>query len=243
MPLVPYSLQLVRDCLSRLKNDPASTGRVLCLSCPDVIVPPDRLVQIVGPAASALGYRPDSKGILNWHKAAGYMPGVVDTAELFALMGWQLTAVDVAAGRGGEILHDLCYPLPGSFEKQFDLVFDCISNQVFDVAAAWRNMAYAVRPGGYVVSVTPVRMTNQGFWSVCPSAYAGFFKSWNDTRLEHRNGVYGDPPTVTLDPTVRVRDVDDAVMNVLSARRPTTDPEPATPMLAKFIRYPDCKLS
>jgi len=244
VPLVDYSLQTIANVIKAIKNDPRRTNKVLCLSYPDIIASEETLVKIFGKKAKDLEKRKDSFEILNWHKAHHITSEVVDTKALFAALGYEMHALDISEGRGGEIIHDLSEPLPISLQMRetYDLVFDCISNQCFNVAQAWATMVSCCRVYGYILSVTPVTMINQGFWNVSPQAYAAFAEAHGlDLHYEAHLGVNEDKGVVVLDTERRQRNIPDNVMNVALMHKPrqTTN---IWPIMSKFKRHPKCLL-
>ncbi len=244
MPLVDYSLKIIKAILSVTDHDREQTGRVLCLSHPDVIASVGTLVSIFGAEAASLPIREDGQLSINWHKAQAITSEIVDTKALFALLGYEMDAIDITEGRGGEIIHDLSTPLPEQYRGKYDLVFDCISNQCFNVAQVWANMVMACRVGGSVLSVTPVTMINQGFWDVSPTAYHDFFTA-NGMKISYRaiHGVYSSKGEVVLDPVIRCRGVPEDTMNCVFGLK-LADVNPVQwPVMAKFRRYPQCQIT
>lgn len=247
MPLVDYSLEIVARVLREVDAEPARTGRVLCLSTPDVIAARATVRGIFGPAVDGVPARPDSDAIANWHKAQHITREVLDTRALFQALGYEMDAVDRTAGRGGELLHDLSDPMPADWPGRgaYDLVFDCISNQVFNVAQAWWTMVSACRVGGRILSVTPVTMVNQGFWDVSPAAYRDFCDA-NGLALDYRSilGVYVRClPAETLGTYRRERRVPDDTMNVALMTKVEARDRPVWPVMTKFKNHPTCSLA
>lgn len=246
MPLVTYNLAVIAAVVKELDADPARVGRVLTLSCPDLVVS-DVELQALFPRVdvATLPIRADGAATLRWHKHADKLPHVRDTAALFAALGYHMDAIDRVAGRGGEMIHDLSNPLPPGHPAlaAYDLVFDCISNQVFNVAQAWWTMTACCRVGGYVLSVTPVTMVNQGFWNVCPAAYADFAGANGlVAALAQHVGVYASKQTLAISRTVRARGVPDDTMTVALLRKAEHRDTPTWPVLTKFQKYPTCHL-
>jgi hypothetical protein len=243
MPLVHYSLEIIRDVLRDVDRDPARTGKVLTLSYPDVICSPDKVEEIFGAAVRGrLVMRADGQGSILWHKAQRITRAVPDTAHLFGLLGYALTAVDLVEGRGGEVLHDLNCPLPPSFHDQYDLVFDCVSNQVFNAAQVFLSCAACCRLGGYVLHTVPVTMVNQGFWGVSPTTFHDFYAA-NGFEVLTRTaylGVYVRAAEIALEPVRRMRNVPDDAMNVVLVRK-TSAVTPRWPVMQKFHNHPRCQ--
>lgn len=241
IPLVPYSLHILKDLADRLRSDPGSTGRALCLSHPDVIATPEAVEAIFGLAGGSLSLRADSATSIAWHKAHSLTDRLVDTSALFEAIGLEMTAIDVFEGRGGEVPVDLSDPaeFPGA-DGGYDLVYDCITNQVFNVAQAMWTAARSCRVGGFVFHTIPVQMVNQGFWNVSPAAYYDFYRV-NGFEIESSRyvvGVYEDRGEVLLDSRIRQRLVPDDTMNVIIARKVEARSGPVWPIMSKFVLHP-----
>jgi hypothetical protein len=244
MPLVPYSLRLVRDVLAACDADPNRTGMVLTLSHPDVIATPEEVEGVFGDRVRGrLPFREgEIQGILNWHKAH-HLTRLVDTPGLFRLLGYEMTAVDLTEGRGGEVRHDLNTPIPTTWHGAFDLVYDLISNQVFDVARCMANAALACRVGGHVLHTIPVAMVNQGFYGVSPTTYRDFYEANGFTVIRALivDGVYHSKGLAEAHRWHRVRGLPEDAMNVVQARKDEARGEIVYPVLYKFRRHPDCR--
>lgn len=246
MPLVDYSLRIIKDLIARVEQQPERTNTVLTLSYPDLIISRIMLADIFGPATvSVVPDREDSAATINWHKAHSITKSVLDTAALFKALGFEMESIDRTEGRGGEIIHDLSEPLVGWAQgDHYDIVFDCISNQCFNVAQVWANMVFCCRVGGYVLSVTPVTMVNQGFWCVNPAAYDDFARA-NDLEIVSREvvvGVYTKQGTIDIGPVRRHRNVPDDAMNVVVMQKKKHTHKPIWPIMSKFRVYPKCQI-
>lgn len=241
MPLVGYSLLTLRSALEHLRRQfPDRRLDVLTLSMPDVIAHPAFVAATFG-LTDPLPLHPDSAGIVGWHKAWGITSEVVRTDALFDALGCNLTALDIARGRGGEQLFDLNNPLPEIHHQAYDLVYDCISNQVFNVGSVMAAVSLALRVGGLAFHTIPVCATNQGFYSVSPTAYHDFYAANGFELLERYavNGVYAEHgPRLALDPVRRCRDVPEDATNVVVARKTAHVPIPRWPVMTKFKMHP-----
>lgn len=247
MPLVDYSIEIVRDVTRALNQQGRHNLSVLTLSHPDLVIHPDRLDQIFKGfpfARTKLRLREDAAATINWHKAHSITDKIIDTQSFFAALGYKFTAVDMVEGRGGEIIHDLSEPWPDSFliGSGFDLVFDCITNQCFNVAQAMKNAWEATKIGGYCIHVTPVQMVNQGFWNVSPAAYHDFYAANHGEiiRFEHPVGVYTRIANAELSKTKRERVVLDDTMNVVVTKKHRREPI-VWPIMTKFQLFPTCQ--
>lgn len=245
MPIVSYSLRLIRKALILSRRDPACCNKVLCLAYPDVIASRDEVKNVFGQKMKDVPARKDGKLSLNWHKAHNITDEVLDTKSMFKELGYEMDSFDIVTGRGGEMIHDLSHPLPPLHHahNSYDLVFDCISNQVFNVAQAWWTMIQCCRVGGYIISVTPVQMVNQGFWNVSPAAYEDFFTA-NGMKVERQSivGVYSMKDKIKLDPMIRERHVPDDTMNVVFMKKLREQHKPIWPVMSKFKKHPKCQI-
>ena len=246
MPLVDYSLNIIKKLIDSVKQQPERTNTVLTLSYPDLVVSRAVLASIFGiGVASAVPDREDSEATINWHKASDITLSIPDTKALFKALGFEMDSIDRVEGRGGEMIHDLSDPLPDSWLDNFyDIVFDCISNQCFNIAQVWSTMVSCCRVGGYILSVTPVTMVNQGFWCVNPAAYADFARA-NDLEIVSREvvvGVYTKQGTIDIGPVRRHRNVPDDAMNVVVMQKKKHTHKPIWPIMSKFRVYPKCQI-
>jgi hypothetical protein len=240
MPFTHYNLPLVKKALS------LSSGKYLAtLSCPDLILQPQELRQVFGESIDKAADRPDTQSIIGWHKAHSLMDGstVKDTWDAFEGIGVHLTAFDIFPGRGRETLHDLSTPIPVDYHNRFDVLFDCIANQCFDMARVMRNCLEIVRDGGYIVHCLPLTMANQGFYDISPTLFRDFYEDNGAEVLEHHLvvGVYRESGRVEFDPHTRLRNLPDDTMNLVLVRKISTVPYTA-PLMRKFRRHPDCKI-
>lgn len=248
MPLVRYSLETIKTVLDKLHKDrkPNTQLHVLGLSNPDIIAQPTDLVRIFGERVRTAAIRPDSEQIVHWHKAHHITTEVVDTVSLFEKLGATFEALDRAEGRGNEILHDLCNPIPRHMHNNYDLVIDIISNQVFNAAQCMASAAFACKPGGYIFHVIPVNMVNQGYWNVCPAAYWDFYEAngFEVCMVSHMVGVNEAKRAIRLEPERRCRDVPDDTMNIVLVRKQRDMEEKVVwPIMRKFHRHPTSKLA
>lgn len=248
MPFVNYNLEVVAKLIRKHQFTATFRNRIATLSHPDLIVDPAVLRGLAGEDCHGIVDRKDSVEILNWHKAHGRQSTVFDTQDYFRkAFGVEMTAFDVSEGRGGEIYVDLSNPWPDHLvghRNKYDIVFDCISNQVFNVAQCLHNAVSLARPGGYVVHCVPVNMVNQGFWGISPTTFRDFYAEYDCKVVEHRLivGVYDRVGEVPLDYR-RMRGMPDDTMNLVVAQRvPERLPDLLrAPVMTKFKEFPDCK--
>lgn len=252
MPLVPYSLAIVKREIDKLKTVIGQRKpRVLTLSTPDLIAHQAQLETIFGKEViERCKIREDSVATINWHKAHSICKQVYDTRSLFESLGCEYYSTDMVEGRGGEVNWDLNLPwcdrpdiLKQFNNDTFDLVFDCISNQVFNFYGAMCNAWGAVKLGGVIIHVIPVQMVNQGFFGVSPAAYFDYYRCnfGEIEQFDHIVGVYAEKSRVQLDHIKRERLVPDDTMNVVVVRK-QRDHYTVAPYMTKFLQHPKCQL-
>jgi SAM-dependent methyltransferase len=79
--------------------------------------------------------------------------------------------LDVSNYEGADIVANLCEPLPAHLEGRFDFIVDGSTlDNVFDPAAAIRNLAKLLRPGGRIVQINHAARLHY--------VYVGFALSW-----------------------------------------------------------------
>lgn len=244
MPLTHYSLETLRDAVYGVELGDRR-GKVLCFSHPDLIVTEKKLREIFGITAP-LKIRPDSAEIIAWHKAEWATKEVVDTASFFDAIGFDLVAMDLEPGRGGEIIMDLGSDLmPEALHQRYDIVFDCISHQIFNIPQVMTKAALAVNVGGYAMHLTPVSLTNNGYYNISPCLYADFYTPDNGfeiVELRMVTGVYRKTSERPSEPVRRMRDVKEDSMNVVLAKKTRHVKDITWPrLMTKFLSNPKCK--
>jgi hypothetical protein len=256
VPLCEYVLKKMKRAMDLLERDsPGTRKKVITFATPDVVCHPSRLAEIF---PKLQGKTPlidqRSKGIIGWHKAQSITDAIVDTRWFFDTLGYDITAVDIYEGRGYEVIYDLngklCQDFP-SFYEQFDLVYDCVSNQIFHIAQCMTNAAEAVKVGGYILHIIPVAMVNQGFYAVSPTTYWDFYSqqyhNGNQTFLlcsfDQVDGVYQDKRWLKLSPWIRERGVPEDAMNLALAQKlQALNGQPVVcPVMTKFRNNQDCQ--
>lgn len=151
---------------------------VLSLGYPDILASEDEIKRIFGITPLRM---------IDAGAQHGIERPLVETAELFRLLGSTLDCVDVKAWRGCERVLDLNEPHELG---QFDLVIDPgTSEHCFNVGQSIMNGARAVKPGGRIWHSLPFTMVNHGFYNVCPTALWDFYtqNGWSIELYEVRN--------------------------------------------------------
>lgn len=194
-------------------------GRALSAGYPDMLVDfPDA------------PKRADSAEIAAHH---GVKHAIADSVEVFRSAGLELTVIDRAVYRGGEIVVDLNNrPLPDEDDGSpygirlddpdgYDLVIDPgTSEHCFNIAQALVNLADAVKVGGVISQALPMAMFNHGYWNVNPVALLDFYEE-NGFAIErmvirHGGGIF-EPKEAERG--MRMKDVPDGAVNIITARR------------------------
>jgi hypothetical protein len=240
MPLTHYSLEAVRDALRVCEV--GRLGRVLSFGHPDVVMKPQAVAALFG-LSGPLPVRPDSAQIINWHNAHRLTDGIVDTTALFKALGYELTAFDVTEARGGETLVDLNRPVPETFHRGYDLVYDNVSHQCFNLPQAMATAALCARVGGFVVHVTPLTMANNGYYNPSPCLYHDFYAAngFDLVRCEGVEGIYTRRQTIRYEAVKRMHMPDD-VLNLVAARKREHVEPVVFPFMTKFKVHPTFKL-
>lgn len=243
MALTHESLRLVHGALDPVQRSGCDSQIVLSLGYPDILAAPGQLTALLGAElAATLEYRPDSESIARWHS----LPGdtlIPDSSQFFTLLGYDLEVIDVAAARGGELLHDLNQPVPEKLHGRYALVMDPGTlEHCFNIAQAAKNVAEMVAPDGCVFHGNPMNLYNHGFYNLNPTWYHDFYTAIG-FQIDVMHAVV-DPlhgfSRYSVPRTGRFRTAPaDSSLYVL-ARRVSQDPV-VWPMQTKYVRNPHLK--
>ena len=172
----------ITPALLRVLMERMPAQSVLCLSCPDFVMPGDVFAEIVGKEVST------SDKFSNWHGKKYRLP---DVHEAFKAMGAEsVRFVDVVASRDCEDIADLNYPQDFG---QHDLVIDPgTTEHCANIWQATVNAANAVKVGGAMVHYVPITMLNHGFWCPQPTFYADTYAEW-DVSIYATDGTEAKP--------------------------------------------------
>lgn len=174
MGITPSCLRVI------MERMPAES--VLCLSCPDIVMPAEKFSEITGKEVAA------STEYSTWHGRDYPLP---DVHEAFKAMGaGRVRFVDVVASRNCEDIADLNYPHDLG---QHDLVIDPGTTE--HCANFWQataNAANAVKVGGAVIHYVPLTMLNHGFFCPQPTFYSDTYEGW-DVSVWVTNGDNVEP--------------------------------------------------
>lgn len=218
-------------CAARGLLDAKREASVCSAGYPDLLLSFEDAAGLLGEGARGLPYRPDSEAILRWHGFAGRLPGVYDAGEFFKRMGCQLSAVDVAEVRGGEMVADLNRPVPHEWHGKFDIVVDSgTCEHVFHVGQALVNLASMVREGGFIVQGVPLSSFNHGFYNMNPTLMVDLYGEPNGYEIRYFKGWANATSQLRefdVPPHQRFRDVpDNAVMVVVANRTRQVEVKP-----------------
>lgn len=154
---------------------PHIRGDVLSLGYPDIVATQEEIESIF-----------NVKPLLR--VVNGVRKPLVETRELFEMLGARFTCVDIHAWRGIERICDL--NVPQDLGK-YDLVIDAgTTEHCFNIGTAIMNAANAVKPGGRIYHGLPLFMMNHGFYNICPTALQSFYEQngWRVDFMEARKG-------------------------------------------------------
>jgi len=98
--------------------------------------------------------------------------------EIFRGLGFSdVDSLDLSNFEGATIEHNLNLPLPSSFTKQYDLVFDGgTTEHIFDQINALKNIHKLLKIGGLIVHYTPANnFLDHGYFQQQPSFYYEYY--------------------------------------------------------------------
>lgn len=243
MALTLESLRFVHAGLEAAQRNGCESQAVLSLGYPDILAGASELGELFGGAvAAALESRSDSESIARWHgMAAGTR--IPDSQRFFALLGYDLEVLDIAATRGGERLHDLNQSVPPNLHRRYALVIDPGTiEHCFNIAQGAKNAAEMVAIGGCVFHGNPMNLYNHGFYNLNPTWYHDFYGA-NGFELELMHAVV-DPlrafARYAVPHTERFHKAAPESSLYVLARR-VTDVPVVWPMQTKYVRNPGLK--
>jgi SAM-dependent methyltransferase len=147
-------------------------GTLLSIGRQTVYLTPEEAVALV---RCELGIEPrahpSSLEIDSQTRGASGQAFITDRAFYSLFSDAQLHCLDVSDYEGADIVVDLCGSVPAHLEGQFDFILDgsCLDN-IFDPAAAIRNLARLSRPGGRILHVDRASRRH--------NVYVAFALSW-----------------------------------------------------------------
>ena len=239
MALTVVSLETLRNLLATIPHRPV---RLLTAGYPDLLLPRDYISQAFGPAfADKLQVRPDSDAIIRWHNVGTVVDKIYETRQFFALLGVEVTFLDIVQVRGDEVLQDLNGPLKPELAQQFDIVYDGgTMEHCFNVAQGIANLLGMAKVGGYIVHSNPFNLPNHGFFNFNPTFYADFYEDNGHTLVEQiraiANGIF-DRGFVVVPKTARFKSsLPEATLMVVAQKQ--NDYPPIWPTQTKYKKNP-----
>lgn len=215
--------------------------KVLCFSCPDLIISPNELTKLFN--KKNWKFRKDSPDIIEWHKCQSITNLIVDTTDFFERIGFFPVYADLSKARSNEVIIDLNITLERI--DYFDLVIDNVMQHCFNIGTALLNIINHVKLGGFILHVNPITMINHGFYNLSPQFYHSFYRpevsgfevvghklasSRSDTAFKY-----------TLEKYKRMRNIPDDFVNIVVAKRVNEVSEIFWPLQEKWKIYPNSK--
>ena len=153
-------------------------AKVLSLGYPDILPTVEQVEELFGVKVTEQIKAGEQHNIMDRK--------LVETMDLFKMVGATLDCIDVVKWRGFERILDLNEPHDlGSY----DLVIDPGTvEHCFNIGQAIMNAARAVKVGGRIYHSPPLFMVNHGFYNVCPTALYDFYtqNGWQIELFEAR---------------------------------------------------------
>jgi hypothetical protein len=243
MALPLEALKFVRSGLAASERARCPSKRVLSLGYPDILAGEEQLEELFGEAAaSRVDLRPDSEAIARWHGLAG-VHGIPESHNFFQLLGYELEVLDIAAVRGGELIHDLNHPLPEGLHERYALVIDPGTlEHCFNIGQAAKNVAQMVAVGGSVFHGNPLNMYNHGFYNLNPTWYNDFYAA-NGFHIELMHAIANPvraPQRYKVPPTAKFSEAIPGSTVYVLARRVATQAI-VWPTQTKYLKNPELK--
>lgn len=178
MGLYAFEVGIIADICQKLPLP----FHVLSLGHPDILATPKELRPILG-----ITLPRDGRGVLESRKYAPH-PEIVGNAHiLFDALGGTLDCIDTREVYNIDVVADLNEPV---CIGEFDLVIDPgTTEHCFNVGQAMKNVANAVKKGGYVYHMVPLCHWNHGFWNFSPCAFVDFYEH-NGFQVERIEAEY-----------------------------------------------------
>lgn len=174
-------IKILKQLLEQIPIQPVS---MISLGYPDALVTVEAVKSIFGP--DVLGhpiYRDDSEKIKKWHGVQSHINNVLDTQYLMHELGIDMTVIDIAEVRGGEVICDLNKSMSNELSNRFDIVLDGGTlEHCFNVGQAITNLLSFAKTDGFIFHCNPLCMINHGFFNFSPTFYHDFYSD-NGHRL------------------------------------------------------------
>ena len=178
MGLGSTHLEFLKKIKDKIKDNTENKKlKMVSAGYPDIMCQKDHLTNLFGDQCiDGLKFRDDSDMVIKWHSMNKIMSGVYESYEFFEKIGIELTVLDIAKLRGGEIIADLNAPVNIELEGKFDIVLDPGTvEHCFNIAQAMVNLLSMAKIGGYIYHSNPLFMFNHGFYNLNPTFYNDFY--------------------------------------------------------------------
>jgi hypothetical protein len=239
MALLKHQLEILAEVIKR-QDGPL---KMLSFGYPDLLVETSEIERLFGAAvANKLQIREDSIEILNWHGFGDKISEVIDSDHFFSLVNVDCTFVDIVKSRGIERIVDLNEPLPEDLVEQFDFVLDPGTiEHCCNIGQALKNVALALKQGGWVCHSSPLSMFNHGFYNINPTLFVDFYNQ-NDFKVEFLAATGGDrfSPSLTEIPATERFSIEAEASTLFVAQRLKVSPL-KWPTQSKYLNNPDLK--
>ena len=151
--------------------------KALSLGYPDLLLTDEDYISLVGAEHfSKIECRSDQVQILEAHGRLASMSRVAESVGFFRLLGIDLEIIDIARFRGDEILVDLNFPLPKSWDRSYDLILDPGTiEHCFNIAQTMENLLKMCNIGGFIYHQNPASHVNHAYFSISPIFYVDFY--------------------------------------------------------------------
>lgn len=242
MAMTAHSLSTITQIVALKQSRPV---KMLALGYPDVLLSEDMLRELVGDEGyDKLKFRPDSADITAWHGLSQVMDKIAETHSLMEVLGIEMSVIDMAEVRGGEIICDLNMPVDDKFKNSFDIVFDGgTMEHCFNVSQAITNILSVAKVGGHVYHSNPLTMINHGFYNFSPTFYYDFYYQNGHRLVSKFVAVSGNAMNVTindLDGLARPQHIPLNATICVVAEKMNEHP-PIFPTQSKYLKSPDLK--
>ena len=226
-----------------IDNSEKKKLKMVSVGYPDIICQIEHLTKLFGEQSIRdLNFREDSDMVIRWHAMNKIIPGVYESYEFFEKIGIELTVLDIAKIRGGEVIADLNAPVNVELEGKFDIVLDPgTMEHCFNIGQAMVNFLSMAKIGGYIYHSNPLFMFNHGFYNLNPTFYNDFYvdnghsisalfgvKAYTDDTRPHYEAKFHLPHT---DRKI-LHNVDDSGIHVVAQKK--SDKYPKWPVQTKY---------
>lgn len=158
------------EALLALKRQGEAKQEILCLGRPELFLARGQAVKLVR-----------RFGLNGSGAAVNASTGSVYADDFLKAIGFErVRSLDASAYEGADLIHDLNAPLPPELMGATDFLYDGGTiEHIFDVAAAFRNIAGLTRPGGTaLISTAANGQCGHGFYQYAPELFYRAFEAY-----------------------------------------------------------------